>query len=67
MPQVVAVQPVADIVEQAAGTAVEFVVPVEVVDTVVLAGVVGQVENTACNLHSTTAHTAVCNLFDLRI
>jgi hypothetical protein len=41
-----------------AGTAVELVVPVEVAELV---------ENTVCNLRTTTGRTAVHNLFDLHI
>jgi hypothetical protein len=61
MLRIAVAEPVADIVEQAAGTAVEFV------EVAVLVGAVGQEENTAYNWDSTTARTAARNLFDLRI
>jgi hypothetical protein len=67
MLQLVVAEPVVDIVEQAVGTAAEFVVPVEVVGTAEFVEAVGQVENTAYNLDSTTDRTAARNLFDLRI
>lgn len=68
MLRLVAAEPVADIVEQAVGTAVEFAVLAVVVDTAVVpVGIVGLVENTAYNLRSTTGRTAAHNLFDLRI